>query len=85
MDFLDFDATTWVIIALSLLVLGSGGFFYVRARKGKDEPIHYLRCPSCKRKLKYLAHQIGHKGMYANCKEKFVFPSPHATTHLKSI
>jgi hypothetical protein len=73
---MEFNATTLIVgfCITGCLVLGT--VFVVRARKPKEEPLHYFRCPSCKRKLKYLAHQAGHKGMCSTCKEKFVFPFP---------
>jgi LPXTG-motif cell wall-anchored protein len=75
---MDFDVTTWILIVIIPASLGVGGFLLLRKRKPKEQPILYFRCPSCKRKLKYLARQAGHKGMCASCKEKFVFPLPQA-------
>ena len=46
----------------------------------KEEVVHHFRCPSCKRKLKYFARQVGHKGMCGSCREHFVFPTPLSTS-----
>jgi LPXTG-motif cell wall-anchored protein len=76
---MDFDVTTWILMIGIPAGLGVGAFLFVRSRKPKEEPVHYFRCPSCKRKLKYLARQAGHKGMCGTCKEKFVFPIPQVS------
>ena len=71
----DITQTMWVVIIAIPLMAAAGVFLFVRYRKPKDEPVHYFRCPSCKRKLKYFARQVGHKGMCGSCKERFVFPA----------
>ena len=55
---------TWAVVKIS------------PSRKPKEESVLYLKCPGCKRKLKYLARQAGHRGMCNNCKEQFTFPLP---------
>jgi hypothetical protein len=75
---MDLSPTTWVIIVVVLAGIGLGVFLFLRNRGPKDEEVLYLRCPGCKRRLKYHPRQIGHKGMCSNCKEQFVFPSAAA-------
>jgi LPXTG-motif cell wall-anchored protein len=67
-----------LVIGIPVLAL-VGWLLFFRSRKPKIEPNHYFRCPGCKRKLKYLARQAGHKGMCSTCKEQFIFPVPAAT------
>jgi hypothetical protein len=75
----DISPTLWAVI-IGVPVMGAvGAFLFVRSRKPREESAYYLRCPSCKRKLKYFARQVGHKGMCASCKERFVFPAPAAS------
>jgi LPXTG-motif cell wall-anchored protein len=73
---MDFSTTTWILIIGVPLFLAIGVFLFLRNRAPKEEEIYYLRCPGCKRKLKYLKRQAGHKGACSNCKEQFVFPQP---------
>jgi hypothetical protein len=72
----DISTTTWVVIVAVVLMAAVGVFLFVRSRKPREVASYYFRCPSCKRKLKYFARQVGHKGMCGSCKEQFVFPVP---------
>jgi LPXTG-motif cell wall-anchored protein len=74
---MDFETTTWILLIGIPALLGVGAFFFLRSRAPKEQPVYYLRCPGCKRKLRYQARQAGHKGACSNCKETFVFPVPH--------
>jgi len=71
---MDFSTTTWILIVGIPVFIGIGAFLFSRRRGPKEEPALYFRCPGCKRRLKYFARQVGHKGMCANCKEQFIFP-----------
>jgi hypothetical protein len=68
------DSTLIVVLVAVGLAAAGGGFFFLRLRKGKEEPVHYFRCPGCHRKLRYHARQVGHKGMCGHCKEQLTFP-----------
>jgi predicted SprT family Zn-dependent metalloprotease len=74
----DLSPTTWVVVVLVGLGAITGIFYVVRSRKPKEQTAYYFRCPSCKRRLKYYARQVGHKGMCGSCKEQLVFPAPAA-------
>lgn len=75
---MDFSTTTWVLL-VGVPVMGVvGAFLFLRGRQPKEEIFQYMRCPGCKRKLKYHARQAGHKGACSNCKETFVFPIPQS-------
>jgi hypothetical protein len=67
---------TWIVGILG--VLFSGGFFLYRRFKNsaKEEPVYHFSCPGCRRRLKYLARQAGHRGMCSNCKTNLEFPVP---------
>jgi hypothetical protein len=68
------DDMTLILILVAVGLTAGGGFYFLRLRKGKAEPLHYFRCPGCHHKLRYRARQVGHKGMCNNCKEPLIFP-----------
>ena len=72
---MDLSTTTWILIIGIPVMLGIGAMLLLRFRKPKAEEFLYLRCPGCKRKLKFSPRQVGHKGMCNNCKEQFIFPA----------
>jgi hypothetical protein len=75
----DLDVVTLLVVAIPLLLLAAGGgFVYWRMRANREEPVYHFRCPSCKRKLRYFARQVGHRGMCGNCKQQLTFPPVHA-------
>jgi LPXTG-motif cell wall-anchored protein len=77
---MDFDdPMTWILLIGIPVLVGIGVFVFLRARKPKQEAIHYFRCPSCKRKLRYYARQAGHRGMCNSCKEPLTFPTAVGT------
>jgi hypothetical protein len=47
----------------------------VRSRGSRQEAVYYFRCPACKRKLRYHARQVGHRGQCSNCREPLTFPA----------
>jgi hypothetical protein len=48
--------------------------FFARRKRTKEEPIYHFRCKSCKRRLRYMERQIGHKGQCSNCGKDLIFP-----------
>jgi hypothetical protein len=74
---MDFSTTTWILIIGIPLGVAIGAFLFWRSRPAREEGVLYLRCPGCKRRLRYRPRQIGHKGMCNNCKEQFTFPHPN--------
>jgi hypothetical protein len=76
---MDYDADYTMIFAIGIplfvMAVGVGLFFFLRIQtEKKEEEYYHFRCPGCKHKLKYLARQVGHRGMCGNCKEQFTFP-----------
>jgi hypothetical protein len=72
------DVMIWLMIAIPVLLAAGGGFVYWRMRAGREEAVYHFRCPNCKRKLRYFARQVGHRGMCGNCKQQLIFPPVHA-------
>ena len=71
---MDFSAGTWFVIAVISLGLVAGVIVLLRKRGPREQEALYMRCPGCKRRLKYYPRQVGHKGACSNCKEQFTFP-----------
>ena len=68
-----------VVVAVVLL---TGLYFWLRRRSEKaqlskieSDPELRCRCPFCRRKFKYLAHQAGDGIACPQCKTAFVFPA----------
>jgi hypothetical protein len=69
------DIIVWIIVGIVALLAVAGVFFFVRSRRAGEEVVYHFRCPGCKRKLRYYARQVGHRGMCTNCREPFTFPA----------
>ncbi len=67
--------STLLTLILVVLVGSTAGVLAFRSHRPKDGATHFLRCPGCGLKLRYVARQAGHRGMCRNCNEHFVFPS----------
>ncbi len=72
---MDDTTTLLLLIGVPVVLLAVGGFFYMRFRNPKQEAVYHFRCPSCNRKLRYYARQVGHRGMCGHCKEQLTFPA----------
>lgn len=69
------DTSVVVIVSLAVvLVLAVGGYFFLHRRPREDDNFYHFRCPRCKRRLRYLAKQVGHKGKCSNCGGDVLFP-----------
>jgi hypothetical protein len=69
------DTSVVVIVSLAVvLVLAVGGYFFLFRRPGEDDTFYHFRCAKCKRRLRYLAKQVGHKGKCSNCGGDVLFP-----------
>ena len=69
------DFTIWLIVGVVVFLVAAGGFFFIRLRRSGPEVVYHFRCPGCKRKLRYHARQVGHRGMCSHCKETLTFPA----------
>jgi hypothetical protein len=69
------DVTLIVVGVIVLgIVLGGGGYLFVRLRGPKEEPDYHFQCPKCRRRLRYKAKQVGRKGQCPQCGETLTFP-----------
>jgi hypothetical protein len=64
-----------VIVILIASIVGVGAFLFLRSRKPAEGVTLYLRCPSCRSKMRYSARQVGHQGMCTSRKHRFTFPA----------
>jgi hypothetical protein len=72
-----------VAMYLVLLALGAAlaavllryAIRWPRGRR-RDEPVGYCRCPHCRQKLRYRAHQVGGRALCPSCVRAFHFPRP---------
>jgi RNase P subunit RPR2 len=69
------DITVWIILGIVVFVLAAGAFFVMRLRKSGADAVYHFRCPGCKRRLRYHARQVGHRGMCSHCREPLTFPA----------
>jgi hypothetical protein len=74
------DTTTLLVTSGVIVLLAAGGclgFLLVRRRgrrRDKARAVHHFRCPGCKRRLRFSARQVGHKGKCSNCGHDVTFP-----------
>jgi hypothetical protein len=62
-------------VLIGVAVVGVvGGFYWFRGRRPKEEPVFHFRCPGCKRRLRYRARQVGHRGECSHCRQAITFP-----------
>ena len=64
-----------LLLAGVVVALAVGAYLFVRSRSGPaEEPYLHFRCPGCKRRLRFLAKQVGHSGQCSHCGRKLTFP-----------
>jgi rRNA maturation endonuclease Nob1 len=70
------DTTTLVLIIGGVVVAlaVAGVVVYLRSRPPREEPYYHVRCPGCKRRLRYRQRQVGNKGNCRNCGHAITFP-----------
>jgi LPXTG-motif cell wall-anchored protein len=70
--------TTLVVLAVAAVLLAGGLAFWLMRRKEQHQAgetaVHHFRCPSCQRRLRFLARQVGHKGKCSHCGALVTFP-----------
>ena len=64
----------WILLAIGAALLGLCGYLFVRLRRPKEEQVYHFNCPHCRRRIRYLAHQVGHQGMCRRCRRPLTFP-----------
>jgi hypothetical protein len=67
---------TVALIAAVLLALAVAYWWWARPRSPPDEPEYHFRCPGCRRRLRYRAGRVGHRGVCPQCRQHFLFPPP---------
>jgi DNA-directed RNA polymerase subunit RPC12/RpoP len=72
------ETTTLVVLAVAVVLLAGGLAFWLLRRKGQhqatDTTVHHFRCTKCKRRLRFQARQVGHKGKCSHCGSLVIFP-----------
>jgi hypothetical protein len=72
------DTTTVLAIGGALLLLAGGGAYLLSrlkaGRRARAEEVYHFRCGGCKRRLRFLARQVGRKGKCSHCGHDVVFP-----------
>jgi hypothetical protein len=71
---------TWVVTAAAFVLVAAvvaGCLHSIRRRSRQKEPAYnHFRCSGCKRRLRYLTRQAGHRGRCPTCKRELTFPNP---------
>jgi hypothetical protein len=69
------EDTTVVVVVLGVAAaLVVGVVLFLRRRPKEDDTFYHFRCPKCKRRIRYQARQVGHKGKCSNCAGDVLFP-----------
>jgi predicted RNA-binding Zn-ribbon protein involved in translation (DUF1610 family) len=69
------DTTVLVIVVVAVvLVVAVGVVLFMRGRSKVEERFAHFRCPKCRRRLRYMERQVGHKGKCSNCGNAVIFP-----------
>jgi hypothetical protein len=71
---MEMDSTVVLVILGVVAGLVAGVFLVWRRRPRVDDTFYHFRCPKCKRRLRYLSRQVGHKGKCSNCSGDVLFP-----------
>jgi hypothetical protein len=67
-----------VLGVIALAAVAAGGYFFIRSRRPREQPVHNFRCPHCKRKLHYRGNQAGRRAICPLCKQHLIYPAPSA-------
>lgn len=70
----------WISWVLLVAVVGMSvalAVHYALKLRGRQrtETVHHLKCPHCRRRLRYRSRQAGRAGMCPRCRQKLVFPA----------
>jgi len=68
---------TWIVVVIATVMLAALVAQFApgwrRARVKLPVYVHF-RCPCCRRRLRYLPHQAGHRGACPTCHRGLTFP-----------
>ncbi len=64
----------WFVVALLVVALGAGAWFWWHNRGPRDKVYFTCRCPKCDRKIRYPASQVGHYAICPGCKHRVPLP-----------
>jgi LPXTG-motif cell wall-anchored protein len=68
---------TVAVTAGAAAALAAGGYLLLRRRRRRQEgaaAYHHFRCPGCRRRLRFLSRQAGHRGQCSHCGPAVTFP-----------
>jgi hypothetical protein len=71
------EQTALILVAGAIIALAGGGYLFLRLkdrRRAAEEAFHHFRCPGCRRRLRFHARQVGHKGKCSHCGHDVIFP-----------
>lgn len=71
-----------VVVAIGAALACGLAYWLARSRwlGQQSAAYHHFRCPSCQRRLRFLARQAGHKGECSNCGKPVTFPPVSEST-----
>jgi hypothetical protein len=71
---------TWVLTAVGMVLVAAvvGSYLVPMLRRSRHTaPVYdHFNCPGCKRRLRFLPRQAGHRGRCPTCKRDLTFPVP---------
>jgi Zn finger protein HypA/HybF involved in hydrogenase expression len=79
-----FTRTDYVLFFLIVFLACGGGYLIFRStdfksrRKKREEPAYYTRCPHCKRKVRYVASQVGRIVLCPTCRYTLTLTPPRS-------
>jgi len=68
------DTTVVIVIVGVVAGIAAGAFVVWWRRPRVDDSFYHFRCPKCKRRIRYMVRQVGHKGKCSNCSGDVLFP-----------
>ncbi|HEY7426809.1 MAG TPA: hypothetical protein VH682_21415 [Gemmataceae bacterium] len=68
------DTTILLVVVGVVIVLAFGVYLFLKVLPKKEEEYSHFRCPNCRRRLRYMKRQVGHKGKCSNCAKDLIFP-----------
>jgi uncharacterized paraquat-inducible protein A len=69
--------TVSILVAIAAAAAVAGAYLVSRVRHRRREvaeEYHHVRCPGCRRRLRYQVRQVGHRAECSNCGHEVTFP-----------